>query len=339
MKISVIVPVYNVEQYLEQCLNSIIEQTYRDLEIIIVNDGSTDGSAKICDEFGRKDIRIRVVHQINGGVSSARNIGITLATGDYITFVDSDDWLEKEMYEKMIAATYSNVNPNVIMCDFINEKKNSTENITANIHCGRYDKKEIIDELYPTLLVTEDLGRVPIVSVWSCFFKKEILHNYNIFFDVSLKYAEDYLFMAEVILHSDSFYYLKGNYLYHYRQYEQSRSKEYQPEWWDNLLSLNIKLKELVSSNKDYDFSRQVKLQLIHSALFLSSAIFQNDKMKKKEKTYFLSTLFNHPALESAFFNLNFKKQPLGLMIVLYLLKHKMAIGYLVIRNLMKIKK
>lgn len=98
-KISIIVPIYNVEKYLEQCINSIIEQTYQNLEIILVDDGATDNSGKICDEYLKKDNRIKVIHKQNGGLSDARNAGVEIATGDFIGFVDSDDYIEKDMYE------------------------------------------------------------------------------------------------------------------------------------------------------------------------------------------------------------------------------------------------
>ena len=99
--ISVIVPVYNVEYYLKQCLDSIVNQTYRNLEIILVDDGSTDRSGDICDEYAQIDARIKVIHKENGGLSSARNAGLDVCTsgGELIAFVDSDDWLELDMFE------------------------------------------------------------------------------------------------------------------------------------------------------------------------------------------------------------------------------------------------
>lgn len=100
--ISVIVPVYNVEKYLSRCVDSILDQTYEKLEIILVDDGAKDSSGKICDEYAEKDSRIKVIHKENGGLSSARNTGIDAATGDYLAFVDSDDWIEQDMYEKML---------------------------------------------------------------------------------------------------------------------------------------------------------------------------------------------------------------------------------------------
>ena len=100
--ISVIVPVYNVEEYVEKCVLSIINQTYKNLEIILVDDGSTDNSGKICDEIAIKDNRIKVIHKKNGGLSDARNVGIDIAKGDYLGFVDSDDYIDPDMYSILL---------------------------------------------------------------------------------------------------------------------------------------------------------------------------------------------------------------------------------------------
>lgn len=103
-KISIIVPVYNVERYLPECLDSLLGQTYRELEIILVDDGSRDASGRICDAYGERDSRIRVIHQQNQGLSPTRNHGLDIATGDYIAFVDSDDYVAEDMMEKMLSA-------------------------------------------------------------------------------------------------------------------------------------------------------------------------------------------------------------------------------------------
>lgn len=109
MKISIIVPVYNVAQYLQRCIDSLIEQTYRNIEIILVNDGSTDSSLEICERNARIDSRIRIINKINGGLSDARNCGLKVATGDYVLFVDSDDYIEVDACEKLLSGMYDNV--------------------------------------------------------------------------------------------------------------------------------------------------------------------------------------------------------------------------------------
>lgn len=334
MKISVVIPVYNVEQYLQQCVESVRKQSHQDLEIILVNDGSTDSSAEICDALAKNDGRIKVHHVKNGGVSLARNIGISAATGDYITFVDSDDWLEAEMYAKMAASARENLNVNVIMCDFAEEKKGNSIQISTDLKKGFYYRNGIVQDIFPTLLVTEDFGRVPIVSVWNCLFKAPLLKNNEIAFDVNLRFSEDYLFMADVMLHAESFYYLKGYYGYHYRQYNISRSKLYQPEWWDHLLYLNRKLTQLLRNCTEYDFNRQLKLQMIHSVLLVSSGIYNCENKSFQQKKVDLEKIFNCNDVRDAFSKLIFRTKSIGLKAVLFTVKKKWALGYILIRKL-----
>lgn len=116
--ISVIVPVYKVERYLEQCIESILHQTYRQLEIILVDDGSPDRCGDICDCYAEQDSRIRVIHQANGGLSCARNAGLAIATGDYIGYVDSDDYLLPTMYEELLQGFEEHENVGIIACSY-----------------------------------------------------------------------------------------------------------------------------------------------------------------------------------------------------------------------------
>ena len=116
-KISVIVSIYNIEKYIQRAVESICAQTYSNLEIILVDDGSTDSSGRICDEYAKKDNRIRVIHKKNGGLSSARNEGIKAATGEYIAFVDGDDWVDKSMYEDMLKAMYT-YDADIAICNY-----------------------------------------------------------------------------------------------------------------------------------------------------------------------------------------------------------------------------
>ena len=122
--ISVIVPIYNSEKYLEQCIESIINQKYSNLEIILVNDGSVDGSLKICEKYAKKDNRIKVIDKKNEGVSVARNVGMEVSSGQWISFIDSDDWIDPDMFEKMLAKSKDD-DFDVIMCNcYINKNNN-----------------------------------------------------------------------------------------------------------------------------------------------------------------------------------------------------------------------
>lgn len=132
MKLSVIVPVYNVETYLNRCIDSIINQTYKNLEIILVDDGSTDKSGKICDKYAAIDSRIKVIHKKNGGLVSARKYGVMNATGDYITDVDSDDWIENQAFSYMIEKL-SQYNPDMLVLGHKKEYINGLLEHISNI--------------------------------------------------------------------------------------------------------------------------------------------------------------------------------------------------------------
>ena len=143
--ISIIVPVYNVEKYLNRCVDSIINQTYKNLEIILVDDGSTDNSGKICDEYQKKDSRIKVIHKTNGGMSSARNAGLDIATGNYIAFVDSDDYIALNMMATMRGYVVDN-NVDMAVCGFtrLTENKILSER-GKEVICGIYNPEKLFE--------------------------------------------------------------------------------------------------------------------------------------------------------------------------------------------------
>lgn len=146
-KISIIVPVYNTEKYLERCLESIINQTYKNLEIILIDDGSTDKSGKICDEYAKKDSRVKVLHKENRGQATARNLGLEYATGDYLGFVDSDDWISTDMYEHLIQLLNNN-NADIAFIErcMVNGKKDEYKKSIKKIKEKIYKDQEIIEE-------------------------------------------------------------------------------------------------------------------------------------------------------------------------------------------------
>lgn len=129
--ISVIVPIYNIEQYLRKCIDSILNQTYKDLEIILVDDGSPDKCPDICDEYTKKDSRIKVIHKANGGLSDARNAGLDIAQGEYISFIDSDDYIDEYMYEDMLSAI-ENSDADLCICGY--DRVNGAGEIRSSAH-------------------------------------------------------------------------------------------------------------------------------------------------------------------------------------------------------------
>lgn len=168
--ISVIVPVYNVEKYLPQCIDSILNQTEKNLEIILVDDGSLDNSGKICDEFSKKDDRIVVIHKKNNGLSSARNAGLEIAKGNYIGFVDSDDWLDKSMYEILLKLLKEN-NSDISCCDFF-KTANSDGSIPHidNEIINSYNNIESLNNFY------NDLYTQTVVA-WNKLYKRELFKD------------------------------------------------------------------------------------------------------------------------------------------------------------------
>ena len=145
--VSVIIPVYRSEEYLDKCISSIVGQTYQNLEIILVDDGSPDNCPEMCDRWAEKDCRIKVIHKANGGLSSARNVGIELAGGEYLSFVDSDDWIASDMFEKVMKLFDEN-DPDIVTfdCNRINEKGEIYAS-TENIEDGLISSKKAIHEL------------------------------------------------------------------------------------------------------------------------------------------------------------------------------------------------
>lgn len=165
--ISVIIPIYKVEAYLDECIASVIAQTYSNLEIILVDDGSPDNCPQICDEWAAKDIRIRVIHKENGGLSDARNAGIDRSTGDYIAFVDSDDWIKPRMYESMLAAL-KRENADICACNILSC---FPEHQTA-WGCREYttgSSEEILSQLYRNTAYP--------VSAWNKLYRRELWND------------------------------------------------------------------------------------------------------------------------------------------------------------------
>ena len=170
-KISVIVPCYKVEDYLSQCLESIIGQTYKNLEIILVDDGSPDRCPLICDEYAQKDSRIKVIHKKNGGLSSARNAGLDIATGDYIAFVDSDDWLELDMYETLYNVI-NNYCVDIAVCDIIkysNGVKTKETEDGENVSIINSPKDAFLHQFYTKPCIR--------FEVWNKLFRREVVSN------------------------------------------------------------------------------------------------------------------------------------------------------------------
>lgn len=167
--ISVVIPIYNVEKYLKKCIESVINQTYKNLEIILVNDGSTDNSKNIIDEYSLIDNRIKVINKKNGGLSDARNVGIEIAKGDYITFLDSDDWIELNMYEKL-HEYIKQENADIVQCSYQEVYNEEVDNQNIKEEIKIILGKESLYNLYGE-------NHVKTVVVWNKLYKIQLFDN------------------------------------------------------------------------------------------------------------------------------------------------------------------
>ncbi len=169
--ISIIIPVYNVEKYIRKCLDSVICQTYKNLEIIVVDDGSPDNCGKICDEYAEKDQRIKVIHKENGGLSSARNVGIDAACGRYLCFLDSDDYIIETYVEKLYNAM-TETDADIVQCEFIETAGDDAVSIPEDKKISIIDGKAMIGKLYDYYGIS-----APTVVVWTKLYKKELFEG------------------------------------------------------------------------------------------------------------------------------------------------------------------
>lgn len=211
--ISIIVPVYNMENYLDRCMDTILNQTYKNLEIILVDDGSTDKSAQMCDDYARKDSRIKVVHKVNGGLSDARNAGLKLVTGEYIGYVDSDDWIEYDMYEKMYNACEKN-NAQVAVCRYACEDDNtSTEKDSTKTGQDSPSKQVVLtkDEILDIYICGHD-EYIIYNSVWSKLFRRDLVED--LIFPKGQN-SEDIVYTTKAFCRLDKAVYIDEP-LYHY---------------------------------------------------------------------------------------------------------------------------
>ena len=209
-QVSIIIPIYNVEKYLTKCINSVINQTHKNIEIICVNDGSTDNSLEILKDLSQKDSRIKVINKKNGGLSSARNEGLKYVTGKYVYFLDSDDWIEPDTISLLLCKMLSND----VDCVIHNVKTISeTDNFKAKaIECQNwFDSKNKPDGIYNLILeINKDIPSV----AWNKLYKMEIINKYDCKFPEGLM-QEDEAFVWIYMIHCKRYYYL-NNQLYNY---------------------------------------------------------------------------------------------------------------------------
>ena len=218
-KISIIMPIYNTVNYLERCLTSVCNQTYRNLEIICIDDGSTDGSEKILDRYAQKDNRIIAIHQINAGESNARNTGLKIMTGEFVGFMDCDDWIEPDMYETLLSKMKTESVDLVAARWFKDTERESVEiHNELSVLDKPFDREQLLMYVYK-----RDSYR-GFTYMWDKLYKRELFFDQNknqIFFDEKLRLGGDVLYLARLVLNTKRAAYVDKAF-YHYMQREDS---------------------------------------------------------------------------------------------------------------------
>ena len=271
--ISVIIPVYNVEKYLNKCITSVVEQTYKNLEIIIVDDGSTDQSPEICDEWKKRDSRIQVVHSSNGGAGKARNTALDMATGDYVTFVDSDDYIAPQMYQVLLEQFYDGIG--IVECNYSmvydDSEKFKEERKIYKIHT--YSAMQAMHEN-----INDHIFRQ---LIWNKMYRKDVIKG--IYFPTGNK-IDDEFWTYQAIGNASKLIYINQK-LYAYRQQEQSVM---------HLLDAKKRLEALKAKEERHkyicEFMPQLKVESLNNLWF--TCIYQGQRVLKDKNRENLKSVY-----------------------------------------------
>ena len=278
--LSIIVPVYNGEKYLPQCIESILSQKYSDFELIIIDDGSTDSSFEICNEFAKKDSRILVHHKENEGLVAARKTGVSISTGQYIGFVDCDDYVDKNMYSDLMSATegkFPDIVSGGIIIDYITKSKAEYNNFPN----GFYNKIKLENYIIPHMLISSGFVKYGILpGVVTKVFKRSVLEKALPNVDNSITIGEDVAITAYSVMNAESVSIIDSA-SYHYIQYDDSMVRKFNP----GQLTKISNLYSCISKIENGDYQRQVSLYMCF-LLFIAvvdcikKSGYDNKKMK-----------------------------------------------------------
>lgn len=278
MLVSVIIPVYNSESYLHRCVDSLLTQSYTDFELILVDDGSRDSSSDICDEYARKDGRIKVFHKENAGVSSARNLGLDNATGEFVVFVDSDDWVDIHFLEYLYTAVHKE-KADIAVCEIINyyghKIKISNNSLIEKDKCA-YIKYQII---------------AGFTSVCNMMFNREFIEANRLRFE-KVRYSEDFIFSIKAICLSKRITYV-ANHLYYYdRTNEISALHHYPDDMYKDLLYGDALMIDFFKEEGYFDdFKREIYWRVLANKRELVLSVNKHKEFKKllpESKRYIL---------------------------------------------------
>jgi len=333
-KISVIVPIYNKELFLRKSISSILEQTEKNIEVILVDDGSTDGSLKICEEFAKKDSRVLYKRKENGGLTSARNHGRRYASGEHIAFVDPDDYIEKNAYEKMLGHSK---NADIAIGGLVNEiGKKRIFRVMPKKFEGFYENDDIRKKILPMFLVYgKHIGKDLLLAPLHIFlFRKKFLDEQGVFSDENITYSEDWLFTLEAIFKAKTLVVLH-NIHYHYVSNPLGLTENYNPKVIIDYIEVLRKLDNMgVLSCIPAPYSANPNLMLnffqqaIKNVSFKKASIFS---LSKELKTFFELDYFRDLGKTINPCNIYIKKR-----IIFYLIKFKCTLLLIILYKMRK---
>lgn len=261
-KLSIIIPVYNSEKYLKRCLDSVVAQNYKELEIILIDDGSVDCSLQICEEYAKKDHRIIVCHKENGGAGFARKEGLKIAQGDYITCIDADDWVEENAYDRLMNKA-NRFNPDLIACSFIKEFEGFQTVRNDYPDEGLYSKREFYDVMKKAGDEKPFFCQIVNGSLCCKLFKKEYYEKYQMSVPSEIVLCEDVAVILPMLFEIDTIYIDKKPY-YHYCQNKDSSSWEWRSGEYQRWNMLVKYLKQYYESYQD----EVIQGLILHSIYF-----------------------------------------------------------------------
>lgn len=264
-KISVIVPVYNKKEYLRACVDSILAQNYRNMEVVLVDDASTDGSGSICDSYGKKE-RVKVIHQENGGPTAACVAGMQAASGDYYLFVDSDDYVEPDMVSGM-ASHLTGAKGEIVCCNHLLEKQKKTVPVYSAIAPGVYEKEKLETQIKARLIGQE--RKVIPLSRCMKLCEKSVFEGNETYYDYTIRFGDDSHMMYPAFLNSSRVVVLKDALYYHYRYVEGSIIHRYDEGIYESLQKLMASLKKAAQDKQAPDAEEALNREYCYMLLYV----------------------------------------------------------------------
>lgn len=294
IKISVIVPIYMVEKYLKRCVESIIQQTYKNLEIILVNDGSPDKSGDLCDYYATRDDRIKVVHKKNGGLSDARNVGLQYASGDIISFVDSDDWLDLNFYEKIIEIMI-NHDADIVAFGYYSTDGKNIENSYLTEEVKDWDSNAALRVLCENNIISS--------HAWDKVYRREVLWD-NLF--PQGKLYEDVFVMHKIFQRAGRITFVDHPFYYYFKRFDSIVGLRTLRSYYDLIEGFQTRLSDLMESECDSYCIKQTRLWILHSVIGAYRILYDN-----KDNQYFLQ---NRKTLDTIFVNIDKDRELIKLL-------------------------